>query len=122
MFAFGPVGDIAGYGQENLPFNISNEREVELRSPVKWLGSIKRPTFVLEGTLNPSNLSELRLLSRQSKNPNLHFHPVRFADHFSELRPTTRVIASRIVNDAGPTCHISFTDAELAEAMRRQAN
>jgi dipeptidyl aminopeptidase/acylaminoacyl peptidase len=30
VFAFGPTDDIRGYGQENLPFPISNRKEAEL--------------------------------------------------------------------------------------------
>jgi pimeloyl-ACP methyl ester carboxylesterase len=42
VFSFGPVGDIRGYGAENLPFNISDRREVKLRSPANWLHAARR--------------------------------------------------------------------------------
>ena len=38
-----------GYRREYMPFDTANPREVELRSPGRWLHSIKCPTFVFEG-------------------------------------------------------------------------
>ncbi len=40
VFAFGPVSDVSYYPSEFTPFDTSNRREVELRSPGRWLGSI----------------------------------------------------------------------------------
>ncbi|HWH68599.1 MAG TPA: prolyl oligopeptidase family serine peptidase [Candidatus Sulfotelmatobacter sp.] len=46
VFSFGPVCNVAGYGAENLPFNLRDRQEVELRTPALWLHAIPRPTFV----------------------------------------------------------------------------
>jgi pimeloyl-ACP methyl ester carboxylesterase len=120
VFALGPVSSPEGYGPEVLPFDTANRAEVELRSPIKWLDSVQAPAFVFEGsTGRRSNISELRRLARANRNPFIHFHPVPGGDHFSILRPITRLIANKIIADNGPTPNLAFTDADLAEAMRK---
>lgn len=119
VFAFGPVSNVRGYGQEYLPFDISNREELDLRSPLKWLNAIHTPTYVFEGAGRDSNIGELRVLSRASDNPRIYFHPVKGGDHFSILQPITRLVASKILADDGLTVNIAFTDAELANAMKQ---
>jgi acetyl esterase/lipase len=118
VFSFGPVEDVAGYGPEYLPFDFRNKREVELRSPGRWLAAIKSPVFVFEGT-RQGNLDSLQAMSRTSKNPNVHFLPVRGATHFSLLAPTNRLIAAKIVRDAGPTSNLTFTEDEVNQAVKK---
>lgn len=111
VFAFGPVDDVSGYGAEMLPFNPWNEREVSLRNPIQWLHAMNSPVFVFEGS--SGNISCLRNMRRASTNPQLHFHEVRRADHFSILAPVTAVVADKIRQDTGPACNIQFTDEEI---------
>ncbi len=118
VFSFGPVEDVAGYGPEYLPFNTANPREIELRSPGRWLASIKGPTFVFEGTVQ-GNLRSLQAMARSSTNPNAHFVPVRGANHFSILAPTTRLIADKILRDDGPTCNLTFTEEEVGKLFTK---
>src|SRR5437667_549581 len=91
VFSFGPVDDVSGYGADNLPFPLSDRRELDLRAPVRWLHAIKNPVFVFEGT-NDGNLAAMRAMQEASSNPALHFYPVRGANHFNILAPLTRVI------------------------------
>ena len=119
IFAFGPVGNVAGYGQENLPFNVSDRREIELRSPANWLESIRNPTFVFEGAERRSNIGELNSMSRRTRNPAIQFHPVNGANHFSTLAPMTALIAQKILHDDGDSMNIGFSDAEIAAAFRK---
>jgi len=112
VFSFGPVDDVEGYGPEYLPFNASNRREIELRSPIHWLASIQTPVFVFEGTQR-GNLDSLQTMARTSKNPKVKFFPVRGANHFSLLAPTNRLIAEKILRDDGPTCNLAFTEDEV---------
>jgi alpha/beta superfamily hydrolase len=114
VFSFGPVDDVAGYGPEYLPFDTSNPREKELRSPVRWLAAIRSPVFVFEGT--GGNLESLQAMARASTNPKAHFLEVQGADHFSLLAPTTRLIAAKILRDDGPTCNLAFTEEEVSKA------
>lgn len=109
IFSFGPVSDVRVYGQENLPFDISDRIEATLRAPVIWLDCITNPTFVFEGTGKPSNISELVLLKRHNHNPSVHFQPVVGRTHFSVLQPISKLIAAKILDDAGPASTITFT-------------
>jgi dipeptidyl aminopeptidase/acylaminoacyl peptidase len=118
VFSFGPVDDVAGYPPEYLPFDTSDPREVELRSPGRWLHSIRVPTFVFEGTVE-SNLGALQSLARASSNPKAHFLPVRGANHFSLLAPTTRLLAAKVLADTGPTCDVAINEEEVNLAPRR---
>jgi acetyl esterase/lipase len=111
VFSFGPANDVSGYGPEYLPFDRSNPREVELRSPGRWLASIRSPTFVFEGTVQ-GNLGSLQAMARSSANANAHFLPVRGATHFSILAPTTRLIADKVLRDDGAACNLTFTEEE----------
>lgn len=118
VFSFGPVEDPAGYGPEFLPFDTRNPKELELRSPGRWLAGIKSPTFVFEGTVR-GNLDSLQAMSRASSNPNAHFYPVRGADHFSVLAPVNQLLADKVLKDDGPACAITVTESEVARAGKR---
>jgi acetyl esterase/lipase len=114
VFSLGPAADVEGYGAANLPFDLSDGKEFELRAPKKWLSSIRCPAFVFEGTEPPSNVASLREMARTSRNPLVHFQPVEGASHFSVIAPLTRLIASKVLDDRGEASNLSFTEAELA--------
>jgi dienelactone hydrolase len=118
VFPFGPVDDVSGYDPQFLPFDTTNRREIELRSPGKWLATITRPTFVFEGT-SRGNLASLQAMARSSTNPKVHFLAVRGADHFSILAPTTRLVADKILRDDGPACNLAFTEDEVSKLFGR---
>jgi dipeptidyl aminopeptidase/acylaminoacyl peptidase len=119
VFSFGPADDITGYGgQFTEAVNTSDRREVELRSPGRWLNSIQCPTFVFEGT-EDGNLDSLRTMSRESKNPKAKFFPVKGASHFSILAPVNKVIAQKIVADTGAETTLDFTEGELNKLFGR---
>ncbi|MDB5353418.1 MAG: Alpha/beta hydrolase family protein [Planctomycetota bacterium] len=111
IFSFGPVDNVAGYGQKLLTFDVNDRRELELRAPILWLASVKSPTFVFEGT--GGNLASLQMMAQTSTNPLLHFHPVTGADHFSILAPLNGLIARKILADSGPSLNVSFDPQEL---------
>ena len=111
-FSFGPADDVAGYGPEDLPFDLSDRREVELRAPVRWLAGLRTPTFVFEGA--DGNVPSLRAIAAAAGgNPLVHGFTVPGKTHFSVIRPLTRLIAEKIGHDDGPTCTIQFTQDEL---------
>lgn len=118
VFSFGPVADVSGYPGEFLPFDTSNRREVELRSPWQWLGSIKSPVFVIEGTVD-SNVDSLKVMARDSTNPQVHFLEVQGADHFSVLAPACAVLAHKVLNDVGNPGSLSLSSQELTEAFAK---
>ena len=118
VFSFGPVDDVGRYGPEYLPFDTSNPRELELRSPGRWLASIRAPTFVFEGTVQ-GNIDSLQAMARSSTNPKAHFLAVRRANHFDILAPTNRLIADKILRDNAPTCNLTFTAEELSQPFAK---
>jgi dipeptidyl aminopeptidase/acylaminoacyl peptidase len=112
VFSFGPVADPMGYGPIYNPYTLANPKERFLRAPIRWLHSIKSPTFVIEGTID-GNLAALESMARASKNPQVRFFPVKRANHFNILAPLNRLIAAKLLLDTGPTCNLSFTEEEL---------
>ena len=98
-FALGPVNDVIGYGADVLPFDLTDVREGELREPQRFLGSIRCPTYVFEGTKAPSNIGAVRMLKARSRNPLVHFYPISGESHFSIIAPTVADIARNIVAD-----------------------
>ena len=114
VFAFGPVDDIGGYGSDSgfTPFDASNSKERELRSPGLWLSSIKCPVFVFEGE-DGGNIDSLLKMKGASKNPLIRFSSVEGASHFSILGPVNRVIANKILGDTGKQMNIQFNTASL---------
>jgi dipeptidyl aminopeptidase/acylaminoacyl peptidase len=117
VFAFGPAEDVSGYDKEYLPFDTSNPREVELRSPGYWLSSIRSPVWIIEGT--DGNIGSLRAMKAANKNPLVHFVEVSGASHFSVLGPVNELIAGEIYKDTGPTCSISLTSEEATKLFGR---
>jgi Fe-S cluster assembly iron-binding protein IscA len=117
VFSFGPVDDVIGYGPRYNPFAVSDRKELQLRAPGRWLHSVRRPVFVFEGT--GGNLSSLQTMARSSKNPNVRFFEVKGANHFSTLAPTNRLIADKILQDAGPACRLAFTEEEVSKPFAK---
>ena len=103
---------MSGYGGQFTYHDTSNRREGELRSPGRWLASIKSPVFVIEGT-KQGNLSSLQTMSRASRNANAHFLPVQGATHFSVLAPANRLLANKILRDDGAKSNLTVTEEEL---------
>jgi pimeloyl-ACP methyl ester carboxylesterase len=119
VFSFGPADGILGYPAQFVPaVDTSRRREVELRSPAVWLAGIETPTFVFEGTQD-GNLDSLERMARTSKNPKVHFYPVKGATHFSILDPVNRLVAQKIAADTGAGTNLSFTEAELNKLFGR---
>jgi len=114
VFSFGPVEDVAKYDPDDLPFDLSNPKEVELRSPKRWLASIKSPVYVFEG--EEGNASSLLNLSNAMSNPFTHYYLVKGKDHFSILAPITNLLARKVVSDTGPSINITFSQEELDQA------
>ena len=119
VFSFGSVDNVSGYDPQYLPFDTSNPREIALRSPGRWLNSVRSPLFVLEATDRSSNLDSLQTMARASTNRLIHFVPVKGVNHFSILAPANNLIASKILHDEGPTTSIAFSEEELNEHGQR---
>ena len=125
VFAFGPRDAATAhriFGGTDL--GKLDPRELLLRTGAYWLASVHKPLFVLEGTgtglLSTTNIDALKRMRQKSKNPNIVFLPVESADHFTILAPVTKVVAQKILQDAGPTSTIRLTEAELAAPFARR--
>jgi dienelactone hydrolase len=112
VFSFGPVDAVSGYSPGLVPISTWDRREVEIRSPGYWLDSVRCPTYVLEGS-SRGNVGSLRAMQAATRNPNLHFHVVHGADHFSILAPTNRTLAAKVLEDRGPVANITLGQGEL---------
>jgi dipeptidyl aminopeptidase/acylaminoacyl peptidase len=112
VFSFGPVDNVAGYSAEYCPFNRFDAREVNVRSPGRWLQCIHVPTFVIEGGLQ-GNVLPLRTMKNGSTNAKVSFLEVPLASHFSVLAPANRLIAEKVMRDNGAECNIAISEAEL---------
>lgn len=115
IFSFGPAADVRGYPGEYLPFDTSNAREAELRSPLYWLDSIRSPVFVIEGT--DGNLDSLQAMARDSANAQAYFLTVQGANHFDVLYPICSLLADKILRDDGGAGGITLTEQEVNAAF-----
>jgi pimeloyl-ACP methyl ester carboxylesterase len=118
VFSFGPADMPDAYPDEYKPFNARDAKELDLRSPIRWLASIKSPTFVIEGA-NGGNAVCVRAMANASKNDKAHFLTVRGADHFSVLAPMNRLIAQKILADTEADCNVQISDAEVSKLFGR---
>lgn len=116
VFAFGPVSNVAGYGQEMLAFNGESEKELIVRAPILWLKDVTSPTFVIEGT-SRGNIDDLREMARKGGSDAVQFLEVRGGTHFSILAPVNRLLAKKILADTDDATPISLTAEELRRAM-----
>lgn len=120
VFSFGPIGNILGYGSDHLFYALSDQKESVLRSPGQWLNSIHTPTFVFEGTNQPSNIASLRRMSVSNHNTAVSFSEIENATHFTGLRPVSGLIADKILQDVGPSVNIGFTKEQIEDALNHQ--
>jgi dienelactone hydrolase len=118
IFSFGPADVVTDHSPEYLPFDTTDPREVELRSPIHWLQSIRTAVFVFEGVTN-GNVKALLAMKHASTNPKIHFYPVKRAGHVTVLGPVAEIIASKIARDDGPETNLAFTEDELNGAFAK---
>ncbi len=117
VISFGPVEEVAAYGQEILPFDVNDENECRLRAPLRFLGGISCPTFVMEG--EDGNIDSLIALRKRGRNKKLTFITVAKQDHFSILGPTNALLAAKILDDTGTACALHLTEAEIQAACAK---
>jgi acetyl esterase/lipase len=116
VFAFGAVGNAKSYADE-ATFDVTDEKEVRLRSPMFFTSAIRSPTFVLEGASPPSNAGALPYLLPKEAGSPVRTFAVKGVSHFGILAPVTRLVAAKIAADSGAKARIELTDAELAAAV-----
>ena len=117
VVSFGPVDDVRGYGGQFVACDPNDAREMDIRSPGKWVNTIRVPTFVIEGT-SRGNAVALLKMKAASTNANVHYLAVTGATHFSVLAPVNRLIADRILKDDAVKTNLAFTEDELAKPFK----
>jgi alpha/beta superfamily hydrolase len=118
VFSFGPASVVTQHSREYLPFDTTDRREVEMRSPIHWLQSIRSPVFVFEGVTN-GNVRALLAMKQASANPKIHYYAVKGAGHVTVLGPVAEIIARKIAHDDGSVTNITFTEDELNRAFAK---
>ena len=114
----GPIEDVRNYGPAAaLRRHLRPPRGHPSRSPIHWLGSIRSPTFVIEGT--GGNYRSLMALSQVSRNPQVQFFPVNGANHFNVLSPATQLLAQKVAADDASSPGITLQKAELDGVVGR---
>lgn len=108
VFALGPVAALEHYGGAFTYCDPSNEREMELRSPIHWLDGVARDTYVIEGARN-GNWESIQLMKDESRNPRIRFFAAPGHDHFTILAPLNELLAKKIVDG-----NVAITEAEIA--------
>lgn len=111
VISYGPVHSVAGYGQDNLPFDAEDRTELMVRAPIICLPEIKTPTFVLEGS--GGNIQALKLMKEKNPNKLVHFHEIPGASHFNTLAPFNQLWAQKILQDTGKECNLGLTADEV---------
>ncbi|BDI32432.1 hypothetical protein CCAX7_44830 [Capsulimonas corticalis] len=120
VFSFGPVARASEYDDASLTFDSSNEMENRLRSPISFLDAITSPTYVIEGTADPSNIAAVNELEAANSNPRIHFIPIDDQTHFSELAISTPMVAKWITGDSGPYFRIGAADNTPAQTTAKK--
>ena len=88
-----------------------------LRSPIQWLSDIKTPTFVFEGSEQPSNIGAVGKLQQSTQNPAVRFYTATGYDHFSILAAVTPFVAKQILADTSMAPNFKFGGRLLIEIM-----
>lgn len=118
VFCFGAVDEIKYHNRTQFTFDTSDDDEYTMRSPIYWLEDVKTPTFLIEGS--DGNADNLRRMEEATENDNIHCYIMEGADHFSTLAPLTRLLAQKILEDAGEEPSITLTQEELDTAMAQE--
>lgn len=113
VFSFGPVDVITNQNPRWFTFDPANPRELELRSPIRWLSSINVPVFAIEGTEGGGKYPSLQAMQRASTNPKVKFLAARGANHFNVLAPANQLIAEKILRDTGAESNLTITEEEI---------
>jgi dipeptidyl aminopeptidase/acylaminoacyl peptidase len=115
-FAFGPMATPSRTYMAALGVQVRSQEDLDRRAPIRFLNAIATPTFIIEG--EDGNAKAFAAMRAATTNPNLRFHLVPRANHFTVLGPVSTMIAKQIRNDIGPTSAIALNDAEMAAPFK----
>lgn len=115
-FAFGPMATPSKIYMAALGVQVAGQDDLDRRAPIRFLNAIKSPTFIIEG--ENGNAKALAAMKAATTNPNLRFHLVERASHFTVLGPVSAIVAKQILKDSGPSSAITLNDAELGAPFK----
>ncbi len=116
IVSIGPAASTEEYGAKSLTYDTRNPRENELRNPSRWLHLLKTPTYVFEGTRQPTNIDVLAVLRKRARDTPLLTFPVTGEDHFSCIAPVTQYMARAFARDTDTSRPFTL---DLGETRRR---
>jgi len=96
VFSLGPVASAEQYGGDYVYCDLDEPKEINLRSPLLWLNSVKSPLFVFEGSEN-GNWDSIQMMAAENVNPQVQFFRIPGHDHFSVIAPLAEKLADQIV-------------------------
>jgi dipeptidyl aminopeptidase/acylaminoacyl peptidase len=112
VFAFGPVADVRHYGADACFGEDAPTAEWQARAAWPYLGSVKTPTWIVEG--EAGNVQSIAWLMQHAGSAPVRSITVPGRDHFSVLAPGTEAVADAILADTGAAPPITLTAADLA--------
>lgn len=118
-FSLGGVPDLklrieGGRMSVAVPFDQGNPEEFALRSPRRFLNSLKSPTFYFEGERAYwSEFDEMQEVAKEKKIPFYAYEIKNGGNHFNILYPTTKLIAKKILADSEEEVNIRFTREDI---------
>ena len=97
-----------------VPFDLTNPREIAVRSSLRYVRSITSPTFHFEGQEERRDIL-FEPMQKAADKYKIPFKKYRIAggDHFNIIYPLTTMIAQKILADTGAKTNIQFSDGDL---------
>jgi dienelactone hydrolase len=107
VFSFGGMldmaHDIARGGGSAAPhaFPIDNPREVDLRSPIRFVSDIQTRTYYFEGLRSSADRADAKVMADIARTASVPFSAqiIEGGDHSSILKPLLELIAKKVVAD-----------------------
>jgi len=110
VLALGPQDDVKRHSGDRL-FDTENPQEFALRAPKNHLGSIKSPTYIIEGEHGAKGLVRMR---ENSSSPVVELWEIPGADHFDVIQSTSDLYATAIIENSSTKTHnFPFTFKEV---------
>lgn len=119
VFALGALPDffwaeVQPHEYGGVPFDVTDPREIAVRSSFRYIRSITAPTFHFEGSENHHEklFGPMQKAADKYKIP-FKEYKIEGGDHFNIIYPLTTVIAEKILADTGEKTNIQFTEEDL---------
>lgn len=118
-FSIGGMPDLKarvklGNMQVKIPFQ-QTSNEYKLRSPARFIRSIKKPTWYFEGEEAYWDTFDEFATIAEKENIPLVINKIKSGDHFNIIAPLTELIAEKILADVRAESNIIFSDDDLAK-------